>query len=514
MKTRLFTFIVMFTQLTAPAFSQCNGTLVWSDEFSGSSLDLSKWTYDGGDGCAIDLCGWGNNELEYYTNSSNNIYTTNGVLTIKAIKESMGNASFTSGKIKTLGLFGHTYGRYEARMRLPQGRGLWPAFWMLNENNSWPMTGEIDIMEYRGDLTDRTNGTLHYGSAWPNNQHDGGTYTLPSGNFYSDWHVFAVEWDDNEIRWFVDGNKFKTETKNPNSLNPASTNDAWPWDEDFYIILNLAVGGWYTETTNSADVTLTKATFEVDYVRVYDMKQTPYSLTPKTIPGKIEAEEFDLSCGDGSYFDTDAVNSGSQFRNQQVDIEACTDAGGGYNIGWTEAGEWLEYTINVPASGLYDFTLRAASGGTGGNMHIDINGTSVSGTMNVSGTGGWQNWQNFTKAGIPLSAGTQVMRVNFESGGVNLNYLNVVPSAVTALYQTSSSSPFDLQVKDGSIAVQDPNSLLKEIRLVDLSGRTITIEQKKSDSQFVIKSDTQKAGIYFIYMLSDQEVWMKKIILN
>src|SRR5690606_25523503 len=135
-------------------------------------------------------------ELEYYTNDPANIFVSDGILTIKAIREDRAGSSFTSAKIKTLGLFRHTYGRYEARMRLPQGRGLWPAFWMLNVNNQWPMSGEIDIMEYRGDLTGQVNGTLHYGSAWPDNQHDGGTYTLPTGNFFEEWHTFAVEWDD------------------------------------------------------------------------------------------------------------------------------------------------------------------------------------------------------------------------------------------------------------------------------------------------------------------------------
>lgn len=138
----------------------CNGALLWSDEFDGSSLDANKWSYQTGNGCP-SLCGWGNSEQEYYTNSANNVYISNGVLVLKVIKESISSSSFSSGKVITKNHFSHTYGRFEARMRLPKGRGLWPAFWMLPNTNSWPTTGEIDIMEYRGDQTNITTGALH-----------------------------------------------------------------------------------------------------------------------------------------------------------------------------------------------------------------------------------------------------------------------------------------------------------------------------------------------------------------
>lgn len=247
--------------------AQC-GQLIWSDEFNGTTLDESKWAYDLGNGCP-NLCGWGNSELQSYTSNSNNIQLNNGLLEITARND---NGSYTSAKITTEGLHTWQYGRFEMRAKLASGTGLWPAFWMLPVNGSWPMTGEIDIMENRGDEMDHIGGTLHYGSSYPANQHDGTGYDLENGTFADDFHVFAVEWEEGEIRWYVDDELFKTETSNPNTLNPASTDNAWPWDDqEFFIIVNLAIGGentWYTGT-QAADFG-TSATMEIDYVRVYN----------------------------------------------------------------------------------------------------------------------------------------------------------------------------------------------------------------------------------------------------
>lgn len=600
----IFLFPLILILIVNSGFSQCNGTLVWSDEFSGTTLDGNKWVYDIGNGCP-SLCGWGNSELEYYTNSTNNVRTADGILTIEARSESMGGSPFTSGKIKTLGKFGHTYGRYEARMRLPNGSGLWPAFWMLNVNNNWPMTGEIDIMEYRGDQTSSTHGTLHYGSAWPNNQYDGGGYNLPTGNFYSEWHLFAVEWDDNEIRWFLDDVKFKTETRNPNSLNPASTDDPWPWTSDFYIILNLAVGGWFTGVTDAADVQLIKATFEIDYVRVYDMQQTPYSGTTQLFPAKIEAEDFDLSCGGGSYSDVDAVNTGGVFRNEQVDIQATTDAGGGYNVAWIEATEWMEYTVQVPNNGTYNFTVRAASGVGGGRLRIEMDGTDVTGAIDITNTGGWQNWQDFMVNNISLTAGTKVMRVYFESGGLNLNYISVTANSLPVEFislsaerkdkdniliqwttgwernnshytversfdsqiweelaevqgagNSESINPYYFQdegflsegvfyrirqtdfdgketyspilkvapasgllstmtIDDRIISLSDSRGRIREVRLLESTGKTIMTEPRKEGLELItMKAHDIQPGIYFVYIITDESIEVKKIFLH
>lgn len=174
--------------------------LIWSYEFNEPILDQTKWNFDIGDGCP-NLCGWGNNELQYYTDRAQNVRTVNGVLIIEARPENFGGRAITSGKIHTRNKFSFTYGRIEARMRMPLGAGHWPAFWMLRNDNNWPMTGEIDIMEYSVSEPTRTTGAVHYGSAWPMNQFDAGYY-FTNQNLAENFNTYAVEWDENSITWF------------------------------------------------------------------------------------------------------------------------------------------------------------------------------------------------------------------------------------------------------------------------------------------------------------------------
>lgn len=423
-----FMLFLLLAGHVVQAQSDCFGTLVWNDEFDGPDLDMDKWSYDTGNGCP-NLCGWGNGELQYYTDRPENVRIENGVLILEARDDGYAGADFSSGKIITRNKFQRTYGRFEARMRQPQGLGMWPAFWMLRHDNAWPMTGEIDIMEYRGDEVNSTHGTVHYGSAWPNNQWDGTTHNH-GAPLYADFHTYAVEWDPDGIRWYFDDILFKTLTRDPNNLNPQSTDDPWPWEEDFWIILNLAVGGWFTGTTDPNTVELTKPTLEIDYVRVYDLgppdpeARSPFGGTPTELPGIVQAEEFDEGCPDIVYYDTDPANQGGAFRNEQVDIEETEDVGGGYNVGWIETGEWMEYTVNVSSPGTYDLDFRIASDGGGGALRIEMNGTDVTGTVAVPNTNGWQTWQTVSLEEVPLTAGVQVMRIYIEAGGFNLNYVN------------------------------------------------------------------------------------------
>jgi beta-glucanase (GH16 family) len=230
--------------------------LAWSDEFdgaSGSAVDASKWTYDTGPN-------WYNGELQDYTSGATNASLDgNGNLVIEARKEAREGRDYTSARLKTEGKKTFTYGRFEGRMKLPYGQGMWPAFWMLGGNN-WPNTGEVDIMENLGREPSIVHGTMHgpgySGSAGPT-----AMYTLPGGaKVADDYHVFAVEWEANAIRWYVDGTLYSTKT-------PADVSGkTWVFDHGFFIILNLAVGGDWPGDPD--DTTVFPQKMVIDYVRV------------------------------------------------------------------------------------------------------------------------------------------------------------------------------------------------------------------------------------------------------
>ena len=240
--------------------------LVWSDEFNGSTIDASKWSL------AVNGNGGGNNELQYYTNRSENARVENGHLVIEARKEQFtgqdGTRQYTSARLDSRGKGDWLYGRLEARMKLPQGQGMWPAFWMLptdNKYGAWAASGEIDILEAVNTNAAGGNkiyGTIHYGNAWPNNLHSGVDFT-PATNVASNYHTYAVEWEPTQIRWYVDAVLYSTQTKwsSGGGAFPA------PFDQKFYSILNLAVGGQWPGSPDSTTVFPQK--LEVDYVRMY-----------------------------------------------------------------------------------------------------------------------------------------------------------------------------------------------------------------------------------------------------
>jgi beta-glucanase (GH16 family) len=249
--------------------------LAWSDEFNqpdGSPPDSKMWNYDEG----VGSNGWGNNELEYYTSRPQNISIQNGNLVITAIQERYADSaavtrSFTSARIKTKELFAQEYGRFEARIKIPDGTGLWPAFWMLGDNiklAGWPACGEIDVMENVGKQVSTVHGTIH-GPGYSAAAGISSAYDLPGGRRFADnFHLFAVEWEPNAIRFYVDNDLYATRT--PADL-PSGTK--WVYDHPFFILLNLAVGGNWP---GSPDATTSfPSAMLVDYVRVYQRSNAP-----------------------------------------------------------------------------------------------------------------------------------------------------------------------------------------------------------------------------------------------
>ncbi|WP_299439566.1 glycoside hydrolase family 16 protein [uncultured Aquimarina sp.] len=235
--------------------------LVMSDEFDIEGAPNSAiWTYDIGRGPNGD--GWGNQELQYYTDRTENVKVENGFLLINAKEEDFEGAQYTSARLKTEGLFEQQYGRFEARIRLPYGKGLWPAFWLLGndcEQNIWPLCGEIDIMEYLGDSPNVVFGSAH-GPGYSAGEAETKEYTLEDDRFDTGFHIFGIEWGPEYINYYVDDALY-------NRITPDDVAGEWVFDHPFYIIMNVAVGGSFPGSPN--EETVFPQTMIVDYVRVY-----------------------------------------------------------------------------------------------------------------------------------------------------------------------------------------------------------------------------------------------------
>ena len=241
-------------------------TLVWSDEFNDAALDPEVWFFETGDGSQYGIPGWGNNELQYYL--PNSAQLENGSLVITARAESQSGFNYTSARINTRDRFAFRYGRIEARMKLPGGQGLWPAFWLLPQDfayGGWAASGEIDVMEavnLGGSGGNTVHGTIHYGGEWPNNVYTGDAYVVAT-DAQSEFHTYALEWDATEMRWYVDDVLYLVQS----SWYSTNGNYPAPFDQPFYILFNVAVGGNWPGAPNGG--TVFPVTMEVDWVRVY-----------------------------------------------------------------------------------------------------------------------------------------------------------------------------------------------------------------------------------------------------
>ena len=232
--------------------------LAWGDEFAGDALDLASWGFDVGNGSS----GWGNNEWQYYTSGESNCAVKNGKLTITAKKETQGSFNYTSARILTKGKREFQFGRIDIRARLPKGQGIWPALWMLGSNFGsvgWPNCGELDIMELVGHQPNKVHGTAHWGNK-PPSTYITKTYGLSTGTFADEFHVFTMKWEKDLVEWYVDDVKFHT-------ITPGNTGGVYPFNQKFFFIFNIAVGGnWpgYPDGT-----TVFPQQMDVDYVRVF-----------------------------------------------------------------------------------------------------------------------------------------------------------------------------------------------------------------------------------------------------
>ena len=249
------------TGYDAPA-SYPGYTLAWSDEFNGGALDATSWSAETGDGCPA-VCGWGNNELQYYLAPPNNLFFQDGKMIIEAKSESYGGKNYTSSRIKTQGKKSFKHGKIDIRALLPKGKGIWPALWMMPQDNvfgGWPRSGEIDIMELIGSEPSKASATVHYGPG-PGSTYINRSYTLSGSTFNDAFHVFSMEWHQDVMKFYVDNNLYST-------INKADLGgNNYPFNENFYFIINMAVGG---NLPGSPDATtIFPQWLIVDYIRIY-----------------------------------------------------------------------------------------------------------------------------------------------------------------------------------------------------------------------------------------------------
>lgn len=379
-KTQLSVWLI-FTLLSLISYtSEAQWTLVWQDEFNGSIG--SDWVYETGTGSG----GWGNNELQYYRQQ--NATVNNGHLVITAKQENYGGMNYTSARMKTQGKKSWKYGRIEARISMPSFSGVWPAFWMLGNNITsvgWPACGEIDIMEHV-NTEQSTHGTIH----WQDHNGNYANYGGNTGVNITQFHVYSIEWNDQSIKWFLDGNQFH-EVNIANGINGTSE-----FHNNFFIILNMAIGGnWPGFNINNGAL---PAEMRVDYVRVYSGSGGGGGFSQT-----IQAENYAMMSG--------------------VQTENCAE--GGQNVGWIDANDWMVWDINLPSNGSYNVEYRVASQNGGGSLQFEkAGGSPVYGSLGVPNTGGWQNWTTISHT-VNLNAGQQQIAIKALSGGWNINWLKV-----------------------------------------------------------------------------------------
>ncbi len=377
--------------------------LVWSDEFNGavgSAPNPSNWTYDTGAG------GWGNNELENYTNSTANARivadpnaTDGEALAIIAIDTQPGNTNYsqagryTSARLKTQGLQSFQYGYMEARIQMPYGDGIWPAFWMLGNNIttvSWPACGEMDIMENIGNAADQP---VNHGSLHAPNWNPTGTYTLPGAQLYhTAYHTFGLLWQPNQVQFYVDGTLFETQT----SANCSSAGGTWEFNNNFFFLLNMAVGGSWPGSPDAS--TPFPQTMLVDYVRAYQLSSGTATPTPTPVVSstwRVNAGGPQYADSQGNVWSADENYTGGTAAVTNSTITGALPGAGDQSLYQTQRyGNPFSYVFNVPA-GSYQVTLKFAETywtAVGQRVfNVSINGNTVLNNFDIFQTAGGQD---------------------------------------------------------------------------------------------------------------------------
>lgn len=348
--------------------------LTWADEFNGTSLDMTKWSYQDGTGAEYGLDGWGNNEQQYYTRD--NLTVEDGTLTIAATNDSRGGKPYSSARIWTMSedqqsaKFAQTYGRFEAKIKMPAGegcQGLWPAFWLLPADSpygGWPVSGEIDIMEARGRVGNSIDSTLHYGKTYPHEAFDGAKYIWEEDeSAIADYHIYSVDWTPTYMSFQVDGVEFyRAENWYCQDDNePQKFAFPAPFDRDFYIILNMAVGGVFDGNLIPSESAL-PAEMKVDYVRVYESVPTVadgyIAPDPSVVPDAIDSDAK-TELIDPNFTDVKTVISDSDAKNVDGwNLLTLSPYGGAATFGTTEIDGDTFAKINISNVGNQTYSVQ------------------------------------------------------------------------------------------------------------------------------------------------------------
>jgi beta-glucanase (GH16 family) len=526
--SKITSIILLFLALSFTATAQYS--LVWSDEFNGNALDGAKWAYEIGDGCP-NLCGWGNNESQYYTSSPNNVKVDTGYLHIIAKEEQYQGSNYTSGRIKTQGRYDFQYGKIEARIKMPVGQGIWPAFWMLGTNItavSWPQCGEIDIMEHINSAPD-IHGTIHYNL---NSSYNfiGQSTTCDVTQF----QLYTVEWDEDDIKWFVNGTLFH-QVNITNGMN--STEE---FHNPFFLLLNLAVGGNWPGGPNAS--TPSTSTMLVDYVRVY---QKPTVNTPNII-------DFDANDNWGTYmnvYETPANGGGYLFGSSWAlqDAKATLDLNVGaagsltlqpnFNTHLNSSSD--PYWVNQ-STGLGNKELEASTfvepGSTYLGSDFTFTGNVVSYTLDstqyeakvfvkaLDPANGYSDVLNNSKVfDIPPSGSFSItvdsaslasgllIQYGFSIRGINANPVNEVALGSIVIGAMNSNTPINQIQEQPSVVSIYPNPAndvltistdknIEAFKILDLRG-VVVLEGNNAE---VINVSNLIAGTYFVeFIFSD-----------
>ncbi len=517
MKKSLYLLLFLSLWTTVVRAQSCY-KLVQSDEFNYTGLpDPSKWSAENWNPGQV------NNELQSYVgNRLENARVENGNLIIEARHDWHNGHEYSSARIHSNYKMTFKYGRIEFRAILPGGRGTWPALWLMpsdvfryattcteqsgwvNGCDAWPNSGELDVMEYVGFQPGVIHGSAHTKNA---NFMLGNNFTeqLAITNETTEFHTYALEWTENKIEWFVDDVSLGV-------LNKTSNNwQDWPFDQEFYPILNIAIGGSWGGI-EGVDNAIFPVQMVVDYVRFYkednDAPQNAFNNQTTTIPGMLESENYDEGCNGTAYYDTDNTNQGGDYRTDGVDVDISNS--GTTHVGWTEVDEWMEYTITTPQQTSVKLAIRSASQTNGGEIDIYLDNNLLLESIQLPVTGGWDTWDITETVSVSIPAGAHVLQVKIKQSGVNLDYIEFkeIVTGVTSNLTVEESKIYPNPTSD-LIYVEAP--LGTQYTLIDVTGQKI-LSGITNNNPTAVNLDKLSKGIYYLKVENTNKIETHKII--